>query len=444
MKEEKLGSIKFDEIGFPRYIKIKESIESLMKIINFDKAKEHGLTKVLTAFLQLIDENDDKTVEEKYDDIKDAIYNGNVFRHYFSEENQSKAVDILSNTAILNDEERLVYIINFYMPNDVNFTNVYNSSEKNIDKIAEYYGLTSEDAYNLVYARAAEISKFYSMYKAEKERQKIFSKTQVLAAMQDATDNPTKENIKIVRDLLGGLTDDSLKDTLENQLLELEIDNIDVSGIPELKEVEEIELPLEEAEQSQEEPAIVPDDKIETEDVIADFEMKIEEPEPLDKVLEEETKKQELKSETNVGKEVMASLQSLVAGAKENAQRVEQLSLELEDRENKITELQATINAKDEEITDKNYELELKEQELKERDRTIEEQSARLVLLESEVAAKSSALDDASRLVADKDEKILSLTTSLNSYKTSLTEIQSFLSKAQPVVETAENTRKVA
>lgn len=443
MKEEKFGSIKFDEIGFPRYVKIKESIESLMKIIDFDKVKEHGLTKVLTAFLQLIDENDDKTVEEKYADIKDAIYNGNVFRHYFSEENQSKAVDILSNTALLNDEERLVYIINFYMPNDVNFTNVYNSSEKNIEKIAEYYGLTIEDAYNLVYARAAEISKFYSMYKAEKERQKIFSKTQVLAAMQDATDNPTKENIQIVRDLLGELTDDSLKETLENQLLELENDNIDVSGIPELEEVEEMTVALEDVNELPQEEQKV-DDEIKTEDVVADFEMEVKEPAPLDAVLEEENKKQELKSETNVGKEVMASLQSLVAGAKENAQRVEQLSLDLEDKENQITELQATINAKDEEIAGKNQELETKEQELQEKDRTIEEQSARLVLLESEVAAKSSALDDASKLLADKDEKILSLTTSLNSYKNSLTEIQSFLSKAQPVVETVENTRKVA
>ena len=164
MKEETFSSIKFEEVAFSRYIKVKESIESLTRIIDFEKTKEDGIDRVLHALLQLIDENDDKTVEEKREIIEDAIYNGNVFRHYFSEENQSKAIDILSKTSLLNDEERLIYIINFYMPGDVNFSSVYSKSDKNIDKIAEHYGLTNSDSGNLIFARVAEISKFYKLY----------------------------------------------------------------------------------------------------------------------------------------------------------------------------------------------------------------------------------------------------------------------------------------
>ena len=83
---------------------------SLIKMIEYiDKAMKYTEGYTFESFC-----DDDKTIDEKREEIEDAIYNGNVFKHYFNEETQAKAVDILSKTSLLNDEERLIYIINFF------------------------------------------------------------------------------------------------------------------------------------------------------------------------------------------------------------------------------------------------------------------------------------------------------------------------------------------
>jgi len=97
---EYMENVKFNNLEITRYVKVKDSIEDLMKIIDLEKTKEDGMDRVLTALLQLIDQNDNKTVDEKYEAVNDAIYNGNVFSHYFKEENKEDAVHILSNTSL--------------------------------------------------------------------------------------------------------------------------------------------------------------------------------------------------------------------------------------------------------------------------------------------------------------------------------------------------------
>ena len=368
MKEE-FNNIKFEEVAFPRYIKVKESIESLTKIIDYEKVKEDGIDRVLHAILQLIDENDDKTVDEKKELIEEAIYKGNVFKHYFSEDNQEKAVEILSNTSLLNDEERLIYIINFFMPSDVNFSNIYSMYEKNIALIAEHYGLNESDSNNLVYARVAEISMFHKLYQEEKERQKI--------------QNSNSGNLEV-----------PVPPEYEPQIEELFIPEISIS--------EDIS---EDVSNTSEESNL------------------IEEPKPLDETLEEATDSTLEESEEIVGKDVMQSLQTLVATAKENSKKVEQLSLDLEEHESKIVELNGVIEAKDAELENKNKELEAKKVELDE---------------------KNAELDEANSIIKAKDAEIKTLTTSLKSYKNSLGEIQKFLSSAQNIAESPKKTKKVA
>lgn len=377
MREE-FSNIKFEEVAFSRYVKVKESIENLTKIIDYEKVKEDGIDRVLHAILQLIDENDDKAVDEKKELIEDAIYNGNIFRHYFSEENQAKAVDILSKTSLLNDEERLIYIINFFMPSDVNFSSIYSKNEKNIDKIAEYYNLNETDSANLVYARVAEISKFHKLYQEEKERQKIQS--------SDNSQDESLEKDNEIEELL--IPEDSTTGDISGEM--------DTYGTSEITE-----------------------DEVETteETVLA------EEPAPLEQVLENEVSVDSEQVGENVGKDVMQSLQALVATAKENAKKAEQLSLDLEEKDEKIVELKETITAKEEEIASKDKEIEAKNVELQE---------------------KEAALTEANKTITLRDEEIKSLTTSLNSYKTSLEEIQDFLSSAQYVSETPEKPKKIA
>lgn len=435
MKDEKFSSIKFDEVAFPRYIKVKEAIEALTKVIDFNKVKQDGMDRVLHAILQLIDENDDKTIDEKRVEIEDAIYNGNVFKHYFSEENQTKAVDILSRTSLLNDEERLIYIINFFMPGDIHFTSTYSKNDKNIERIAEAYNLTSDDAANLVFARVSEISKFYKLYQEEKERQKI----QTLAAMQDATEEPNPENIDRVKGLLDNLADANLRETLEQQLQSLE----QVESIPEIVEpIEELEefMPEELGQEITIDDEPVNEDLEEEKPIEAEQPM-VSEPEPLDVVLNED---KEEKTESHLGQDVMASLRNLVEGARNSEQRAEQLSLDLEMKDEKIKELESTISSQQQQVDDANQIIEAKNKELADKDKKIEEQDAKIDALTAEIEAKDKSLAEADKVIASKDEEIKALTTSLQSYKTSLSEIQNFLSSAQYGVEIDENPRKVA
>ena len=252
--------------------------------------------------------------------------------------------------------------------------------------------------------------------------------------MQDASEDPSLENIEIVRNLLQNLADASLRETLEQQLLTLEQGEPAQVTVEESPEVEELFIPEELGEE-----VVIEEDPVET----TEETLEATEPALLDDVLGEQQADEKV-SDGNVGKDVMESLQTLVANARNNAQRVEQLSLDLGIRDEQIAELQATLATKEQEIADKNQTIEMKEAELQERDKKLEEQNSQLVLLRSEVESRDIALAEASRTIASKDEEIEALTFSLNSYKTSLGEIQNFLSSAQYGVEVEENPRKVA
>ena len=86
---------------------------------------------------------------------------------------------------------------------------MYSESNKDVAKIAEYYGLKGEDAVKFVGARVIEISKFYKSYKNYKEKQ-VVSESQVFIALQEATDNPSVENIENARRLIMALQNDQM------------------------------------------------------------------------------------------------------------------------------------------------------------------------------------------------------------------------------------------
>ncbi|MBE6144860.1 MAG: hypothetical protein E7169_04735 [Firmicutes bacterium] len=466
-------NIKFENVALPRYIKVKESIEELMAIIDTDKVKEDGTDRVLTALLQLIDENDDKIVEEKREDILDAIYNGNIFSRYFNEDTKAQAVDVLSKTSLLNDEERFIYIVNFYMPYDIDFTNVYKECGKNVDKIIKYYGLANNsDAQKFVYGRIVEISKFFKNYTDEKNRQKLLLETQTLAAMKDVTDNPTKETIQKVRDMVVSLPNEGLKTTLLAQLDELEetlveeapevkqpvIDpkalregfaslNGDASSIKPVTKEEHIEDVVSAEETSvetslEEEPTEIGTPiEVETEEVIETpvqpEAVALEE--PVEEEAVQEPKDLSIVSETNlpstgdnVAKDVMGQLQALVSDAKQKSLRV--------------IELEELLKAKDAQIADLTSSLGEANDLVASQEEQLKKQGEQISSLEQAVKEKDNNLFEAGKLLAQKDKEIDAKTKEVevanqtaDSYKKSLTEIQTFLlNNATPTVTPEE------
>jgi len=439
------NNINFEEVEFPRYIKVKESIENLMKIINFQEVKNDGVDRVLHAFLQLIDENDDKTLEEKHSEIQDALYNGNVFKHYFSEENLEKAVEILSNTVLLNDQERLIYIINFYMPNDLDFTNVYKESNKDVSRIAEHYGFSGEESYDFIYARAVELNKFYSEYRAEKERQKLYNEAAAFEEKENVIEESSAENEEKSKDFLEELPDNDLKETLEEQSNQIESGDDQVFE-EEMKLDEEtqgksvinnvqVDSLLNEMRKEEHAENIIENNDLETEETLMETEPNLEqvevtempvneelvEPKPLEEVIEEP---KELENSNDVREEVMASLQSLVANSRENSQRVEQLSLELD--------------AKEEELNAKNNEL-------AEKDKMLEESNQRVKGLEEELSASKSELETARQTIETQNTQIATLNRSLYAHQEYLVQLQQVLNGAQPIMtaQNEEETRKL-
>lgn len=433
--ESKYSKIKLDNITLPRYVKVKESIEALMRVIDIEQAEKDGYDRVLAAILQLIDENDDKTIDEKYDDITDSIYNGNIFGHYFKGENKDKAIDILSKTTLLNDDERFVYICNFYMPGDVAFKDVYTECGKNIDNIVKKYKLSADaDASKLVMGRILEISKFYVKYQEELERQQRMAETEILAAVQDAIDDPTNENIARAESMVSGMVNGSLRESLESQLQTVKDSSIEETPIEPVEEVKPAE-PLAASEVLEEEPVQmeIPMEEIAPVEMPVE-ETVVEEPKTLEiSSSEPETSKED--SVPEVGKEVMLSLQKLVATSRENAKRVQDLETELESRDKQIADLGTTIDAKEEEIV-------RKDSIISDRDSEISTKNERISALEADIKDKDQALINASQIITAREEEIAtlnsrveSLTATLESYKTSLTDIQQFLASAQPVQE---------
>lgn len=516
MRDEKFENIKF-KVTLPRYVLVKDSIIELMKIIDREKVKTDGPVKVMSAILQLIEENADKLEEEKYDYIKDAIYNGKVFSNYFSEENKEKAISVLSKTTLLDEEERFIYMINFYMPDDKAFSATYKECEKNIFKISKRYGFADTTTNrNLVLGRVIEINSFYAKYQAEKERQRMVYEHETLAALQDAEDNPTIENIEKVKNMIDELPNNDLKETLMSQLEDIEYQRkpLDSSDVPsDFEEITVYPLPeddgawnlestseplnLEEfgsdldetLEESISEEEITPIESLSSEEKFNELE--IPEEEILEKTefdLEKNVSKEDINPvepnkttvitlsqeeiKPSVGQDVMASLQKIVADAKQNANKVEEQEAVIQNKDkliekqneeitaqgNVIKEQKSVIENQEDVIKEQNGMIELQNKEIEnqknvigEQTKTIENQEnviqnkdEKINELESTVKEKDIALANVDKVIAskdnelaEKDSQIDSLNKTLESYKASLAEIQAFLASSQPEIANA-------
>ena len=475
----------FDDIARERYCSLKESIESLMAIMNLDGLTKVERTRVLTALIQLINDNSEKPMDLRVRDTEEMIYTGNVFSHYFSgKEAKEQAVEILSNTNLLNELEKLIYTINFYMPNDEDFIRVYSESNKDVAKIAEYYGLKGEDAVKFVGARVIEISKFYKSYKNYKEKQAV-SESQVFIALQEATDNPSVENIENARRLIMALQNEGLKEVLTRQLEMLgtnALSNQEVSGngywdIPEepmvsmddthvfgySPEEEEINIPPH-LETLAQEPTAYEEETLEPQlEVYAPesneklepvMEETVVEPEPLRVIRGTVNKEQD-----NVAEEVKASLQLLVDRAKKDEKRVQELEGELTSTQEELVDARATIEEQTETIARQSDKIINFEDAIKARDErigaleseneklqatneiqasTIEEQNGKIIDFEAELQKRNVHIGELKSENQSLQHKVIA-------YETTLNELGDMLKGTQEVGEyEQENVRKVA
>ena len=473
----------FDDMQVERYCVVKESIESLMAIMNLDGLTKVERTRVLTALIQLINDNSEKPMDLRISDTRDTIYHGNVFSHYFSDEDKEKAVEILSNTNLLNELEKLIYTINFYMPNDKDFTSVYRESNKDVAKIADYYGLEGEDAAKFVYARVTEISKFYKSYMDYKEKQAV-SESQVFIALQEATDNPSVENIENARRLIMALQNEGLKEVLTRQLEMLgtnALSNQEVSGngywdIPEepmasmdenhvfgySPEEEEINIPPHLETLAQEptayeeetlEPRLevyVPESNEELEPVMEET---VVEPEPL-KVIRGAANE----GQDNVAEEVKASLQLLVGRAKKDATRVQELEGELTSTQEELVDARATIEEQSETIARQSDKIINFEDAIKERDERIGALESENEKLQATNEIQAEAMEEQRGKIIDFEARLQqqnvrigelksenqSLEHKVIAYETTLNELGDMLKGTQEVGEYEENARKIA
>lgn len=473
----------FDDMQVERYCVVKESIESLMAIMNLDGLTKVERTRVLTALIQLINDNSEKPMDLRVRDTEEMICTGNVFSHYFSDEDKEKAVEILSNTNLLNELEKLIYTINFYMPNDKDFIRVYSESNKDVAKIAEYYGLEGEDAAKFVYARVTEISKFYKSYMDYKEKHAV-SESQVFIALQEATDNPSVENIENARRLIMALQNEGLKEVLTRQLEMLganALSNQEVSGngywdIPEepmasmdenhafgfSPEEEEINIPphletLVQGPTAYEEETLepqlevyVPESNEELEPVMEET---VVEPEPLRVIrgaANEET--------TNVAEGVKASLQLLVNKAKNDATRVQELEGELTSTQEELVDAKATIKELSGTIDRQSGEIIDFEAAIKARDERIGTLESKNEKLQATNEIQAETIEELNGKIIDFEAELQkrnvhigelksenqSLQHKVTAYETTLNELGDMLKGTQEVGEYEENARKIA
>lgn len=498
------SNITFNNLALPRYIKVKDSINDLLNVIDREKVEVDGTDRFLNALLQLIEENDGKTVDEKYDDITDAIYKGNVFSNYFEEDNKKHAVEVLSQTSLLNDEEKFIYIINFLMPDDQDFSRVYSECGKNPKKIIQAYHLNENDS-QLVLGRIMEVSKFFRQYQAEKERAYALKVSDVV---KTATNNPTDENIARAKEEIKSLPNGELKASLESQLVEAEQDvaleepkMLDPKKLKEgfaslgkgeafmteepVKEeiavedetvVEEEQDKLEESEpnmtfddlltqndpdlelSSPVEPEIILPTKVETERVIDEVESILSESEledvtPEDLPVEENivtVEEPEVKIEEptvsqegeQVGQDVMTALQKIVATAKDNAKRVEELEAELSKKDEEIKGLNDIVSEQEKNLIEKETKINSQDQEISSYRQELSDKDLALENANKIISEKDVELANKDSQLADKDTELSSVTTTLNSYKNAYSEIQHLVASAQTQVLTAEDNQK--
>ncbi len=412
MKNEKGNNIQYDKLDLPRYVKVKGSIESLMEIINKDKIEEDGKNRVLAALLQLIDGNNDKTIEEKQKDIKDAIYNGNVFSHYFSEENKDKAIDILSKTTLLTDEERFIYITNFYMPNDIEFTNIYTNSGKDIDRVAEHYKLNElEQSKNLILGRVMEIAKFYNQYQAEKE--KIYNEEMQEDINAEALEG--KQSKEETLDVGNKVVEEKFED---EEMLEGESDNMDNSNI--LGQQEEIIAPTffggNEVKPVVEEPV-----EIIEEDIVSSS---VEEP------IEESI-------EDSLGSQSIVDMaRKIVDESREKDLTIKQLNEKLENTVKQLNEkLENTIKQDKEKLenTSKQYEEQIANAN-KQHKEQLAEKDAKIEKQEQEISSNKAKIAVLEKDVQNKDNRIVKLVHQIQFQGERLNEADTEIAKKEKTI----------
>lgn len=442
----------FDSIELPRYFQVKESVEELVKVINMDQVKEDGIERVLTALLQLIQENNDKTISEKYDTILDAIYNGNIFGRYFIEDNKAKAVEVLSKTTVLDKGEGYIYTINFYMPFDEEFTEIYKQCGKQPKRICEKYNLSDDKSY-LVLSRIIEIAKFYKKYKEYRDRKMAFSNTEAYAAMADAEAEPTVENIEKAKTLLGNVTDDVARETLTSQLQEIEVSNgakePDFLQVPSADALEESVI-SETTEMNENFRTPVKEDLSSDTIDATPVEPFVMEPVQEDLVLNDiptvetsnnSNNENEVK-ETTVGQDVMASLKKLVSDSKQNENRVVELEGNVSELnialENKTDELDMAISR--EKIL--NETIMQKDSLLNETQTILNDTQSRLGEREAYIAKLEQQLEMKNQELVGKDNEIAQANKTADAYKASLAEIQAFLTASQVEPEKVNSSIK--
>lgn len=470
----------FDDIGHERYCSLKDSVESLMKIMNLEGLEKDEQTRVLTALIQLITDNSDKPMDLRVSDTREIVNTG-VLRSYFAAKDKETAVQILSNTSILNEVERLIYTINFYMPNDKDFINVYNKFKKDVEKIAEDYGLSGKNAAKFVHARITEIHKFgiiYNDYKENQAKQPVsesqVSESQVFVALQEASDNPTKENIENARRLIMALQNESLKAMLTEKLEMLGINALsnqqggywDIPEDPSASgfspEEEEVYIPphlefasLEPVQSGNElsEPHLQLNASEDTTEMTPVMEEVVVEPIPLRVI--QETKP----ADDDVAKEVKESLQLLVSKAKNDATRVQELEGALASTQgelsrvnaladeqaetiarqsNKIIDFEEAMKASEGRIRDLERECERKDELIANQDETIKEQSEEMLGIKAELQERRA-----------ENEELLNenrnIRLQLGSYKATIMELGEMVKGAHDMGECKEEShRKVA
>lgn len=471
--KEKFGNLKFDDVTISRYSDVKESIESIMNFIDLTEVEKHGSDVVLAEILKVIEENSNKSVEDRLTEIKNILNENSILKDCFSIENKEKVAKILSETKFDSSEEKFIYTINFYIPNDKEFIKIYSNGKKNstdaFEEISKIYKLEDNQINRRLFqGRVMEIATFYQQYKEEKYKRRVAAENIALSAMKDAKENPTVENVDNVKELIEKLPFGNVKTSLEGELQELEgrvdrnevNDNMNEGNYTQNNESEDIqiEVPVEEttednvydddeknilidtenlSQNNGEEVEIEDVDSVENTETVNDTVEIEENGEETHEVVEEQEQVNENSEVENenipqeettsiqdaepiIGQEVLSAIQKMVVDTKEKKAWVKELEIKVESKDRQIAELERKIEAQ---IIELNNNTTL-----------IQEKTSEISELKQREEEFTQKLNDADRIIstneatiAELNKQINVLNTTLEGYKHSLTDIKKFL-----------------
>lgn len=471
--KKKFGNLKFDDVTISRYSDVKESIESIMNFIDLTEVEKHGSDVVLAEILKVIEENSNKSVEDRLTEIKNILNENSILKDCFSIENKEKVAKILSETKFDSSEEKFIYTINFYIPNDKEFIEIYSNGKKNstdaFEEISKIYKLEDNQINRRLFqGRVMEIATFYQQYKEEKYKRRVAAENIALSAMKDAKENPTVENVDNVKELIEKLPFGNVKTSLEGELQELEgrvdrnevNDNMNEGNYTQNNESEDIqiEVPVEEttednvydddeknilidtenlSQNNGEEVEIEDVDSVENTETVNDTVEIEENGEETHEVVEEQEQVNENSEVENenipqeettsiqdaepiIGQEVLSAIQKMVVDTKEKKAWVKELEIKVESKDRQIAELERKIEAQ---IIELNNNTTL-----------IQEKTSEISELKQREEEFTQKLNDADRIIstneatiAELNKQINVLNTTLEGYKHSLTDIKKFL-----------------